>query len=49
MQPLPTKVTYGDSITTAQSYHQPKWKMRTTNWSISRKHNASADRERNRI
>ena len=49
MRPLPTKVTYGDSITTAQSYHQPKWKMRTMNWIISRNHNASADRERNRI
>ena len=30
MRPLPTKVTYGDNITTAQSYHQPKWKIRTT-------------------
>ena len=30
MRPLSTKVTYGDNIATAQSYHQPKWKIRTT-------------------
>ena len=31
---LPIKITYGDNTTTGLSYHQPKWKIRKTNWPV---------------